>query len=98
MARGVVEGCSHGAKEMSIVSVERWKWNSEGRRKRGYFTVTVLSFASKPLREAGQEPGEGRKSDFDKDRFIYMNRGQEGQKTGSIVSDCRVRVKYCIAT
>jgi hypothetical protein len=54
--------------------------------------------ASKPLREAGQEPGEGRKSDFDKDRFIYMNRGQEGQKTGSIVSDCRVRVKYCIAT
>jgi len=23
--------------------------------------------ASKPLREAGQEPGEGRKSEFDKD-------------------------------
>jgi hypothetical protein len=29
MARGVVEGCSHGAKEMSIVSVEKLKWNSE---------------------------------------------------------------------
>ena len=64
MARGVVEGCSHGATEMSIISVER---RMKGRERGDTLQSRYYRNASKPLREAGQEPAEGRKSDFDKD-------------------------------
>ena len=57
MARGVVEGCSHGAKEMTIVSVERWM---KGGEREDTLQSRYYRNASKPLREAGH-------SDFDKD-------------------------------
>jgi len=64
MARGVVEGRSHGAKEMSIISVER---RMEGGERGDTLQSRYYRNASKLLREAGQEPGKGRKSGFDKD-------------------------------
>ena len=48
----------------------RWKDESgivKGGEREDTLQSRYYRNASKPLREAGQEPGEGRNSDFDKD-------------------------------